>query len=167
MLADTRSRVYLLWTILAPLGFLATHYYQQHIINALWTTISVIGLGFMYRVMPLRVKQMRNIFMSWLVPIAFGMVVSAAVFYSDSLFAAQLLGHLGAFWLGVMAVAYFWNGIVDRPMAWYVCAAVINAVACVLCFTVIELAQVQYIIAAIVTAWSMLNLLLFRTDVLS
>lgn len=167
MLADTRSRVYLLWTILAPLGFVLTHYYQQRTINIAWTIIAVIGLGFMYKVMPLRVQQMRRIWLAWLVPIAVGMAVSGGLFYLDSIAAAELIGRLGALWLGIMAIAYALNGLADRPGGWYWFAAAINAAAAIACYSIIEFTQVQYVIAAIVTAWSMLNLLLFRTDVLS
>lgn len=167
MLTDTRSRVYLLWAILAPLGFIATHYYQQRGINFVWTIIAVIGFGFMYKVMPLRVKQMRHIWLAWVVPIAVGMVISGGLFYLDSITAAELIGRLGAIWLGVMAIAYMLNGLADRPAGWYWFAVIINAVAAVLCYTAVEFTQVQYLIAAIITAWSMLNLLLLRTDVLS
>ncbi len=167
MLTDTRSRVYLLWLALVPLGFIATHFYQHHAINALWTVFALIGLGFMYKALPLRVRQMQHILLAWLVPIAFGMVVSGAVFYVHGAVVANLLGHLGAFWLGIMAVGYTLNGLVDRPLFWYGFAAFINVVACVLCFSLPQFTTAQYLVAAIVTAWSMLNLLLFRTDVLS
>ncbi len=167
LLADTRSRVYLVWAVLVPLGFVANHYFQVHAINIVWTAISLIGLGFMLKVMPLRVKQMQHIFLAWLLPITYGMCASGAVFYVHGAGAANLLAHLGAFWLAVMAVAYLLNGLVDRPMGWYIFAAVINAAASILCFTNPAFTEVQYLVAAIITAWSMLNLLLFRTDVLS
>jgi hypothetical protein len=164
LITDTRARVYLLWAVLLPLGFVATHYYQHNFINALWTTIAIVGLGFMYKVMPLRVGQMRRIFLAWGVPIGLGMLVSSVVFYIDTLTAATFIGHLGAFWLGVMAVGYFLNGLVDPPSGFYWFAAVINAAACVLCFMFTPFTQVQYLIAAIVSAWSMMNLWLLRTD---
>src|SRR3954467_1954208 len=95
MVSVPRGRVYLLWAVLLPIGFVATQYYQHHLINGLWTLISIIGLGYMYRVMPLRQSsQMRRVFASWLVPIVLGLGVSGAVFYTNASIAANLLGHL-------------------------------------------------------------------------
>lgn len=163
LVTATRPRVYLLWAVLVPLGFVATHFYQQRGINVLWTLISVIGLGFMWRTMPLKVRQMRHIFASWLIPVALGMAVSGAVFYVDAPIAGELLAHLGAFWLGVMAVGYVWNGLVDPPSGWYWVAAILHAAASAACFMVEDLLPVQYLVAAIVSAWSMLNLWFFRS----
>lgn len=161
LVTSSRGRVYLIWAVLVPLGFVATHYYQMPQANRFWLLISIVGLGYMYRVMPLRVKQMRNIFLSWLVPISVGMVVSVAAFrVSDLNF---LIAYLGAFWLIVMAAGYFFNGLFDAPAGWYWLAAVLNALLGLLCFTVNEFIAGQYLIASIVTAWSMLNLWLFRT----
>lgn len=142
---------------------MATHYNQRQSINGLWFIISIIGLGYMYKVMPMRIRQMRNIFAAWAVPIGVGMLVSGLVFKSFSVLAASLIVHLGAFWLVVMAVGYFLNGLVDRPAGWYWFAAGINLLAGMLCFTVDAFTAGQYLIAAIVSAWSMLNLWLFRT----
>lgn len=161
-----RGRVYLLWAVLLPLGFVATHFYQQHAANALWAVISIVGLGYMARVMPLKqASQMRRIYASWLVPIGVGMGVSAVVFYVQTDVAANLIAHLGAFWLGVMAVGFFCNGLVDPPRFWYFLAAAFNAVACAFCFTVQPFTEAQYLIAAAVSAWSMLSLWLFRVDI--
>lgn len=160
---DTRARVYLLWAILATGGFVATHYNQRQSINAVWFIISVIGLGYMYKVMPLRIRQMRHIFLAWVVPITLGMIISGLVFRISSSWAVSIIVHLGGFWLLVMAVGYLLNGLVDRPAGWYWFAVGLNLVAGVLCFTVNAFTDVQYLIAAIVSAWSMLNLWLFRT----
>ncbi len=162
LLSDTRSRVYLVWAFLATFGFVVTHYYQRQQINGAWFLISVLGLGYMYKVMPLRVKQMRNIFLSWAVPITVGMVVSGAVFYSNSKLASNLILHLGAFWLVVMSVGYFLNGLVDPPSKWYWVAAGLNLAAGIICFMVDDLIVSQYLIAAVISAWSMLNLWIFR-----
>ena len=162
LLGDTRARVYLLWAILAMGGFVATHYYQRQQINGAWFLISLIGLGYMYKVMPLRVKQMRNIFLSWAIPITVGMVVSAAVFYFQSDLASSLIIHLGAFWLIILAAGYFLNGLVDPPSKWYWVAAGLNLVASILCFMSDGLLTSQYLIAAVVSGWSMMNLWIFR-----
>jgi hypothetical protein len=164
LVTATRARVYLVWTILAPLGFVATQFYQRHAINALWTLISIIGLYYMFRVMPMRVRQVQYIFLAWLIPIFLGMCVSGAVFYMHNDLTAAILSHLGAFWLGVMAVGYLLNGLVDPPSGWYWINTGINAVACYLCFAIADFTMGQFWIAAVVSAWSMLNLWLFRSD---
>ncbi len=161
LLNDTRARVYLLWAFLASTGFVVTHYYQKHEINVLWFGISVIGLGYMFKVMPLKVKSMRAIFLAWLIPITIGMSVSAAVFYIDAW--AQLIAYLGAFWLFVMATGYVLNGLVDAPSTWYLVAALLNVVAGFACFYIDSFTTAQYLVAAIISGWSMLNLWIFRT----
>lgn len=164
LLLDTRARVYLLWAMLTAIGFTATHYYQAYLINGFWALLSFIGLGYMVLVMPLKVRQMQRIFLAWGATIAAGMAVSAAVFYSSSAAAGNIIAHLGAFWMLVMAVGYAWNGLVDRPATWYWFAAGLNLLFGVLCFTVDAFAAAQYLIAAIVSAWSMLYLWLFRAS---
>jgi len=165
LVTATRPRVYLLWAVLVPIGFVATHFYQNHNINYLWVTIAIIGLGYMYKVMPLRVGQLRKIFLAWLVPITGGIIISGAVFYIHGSFAGNLIGHLGALWLAVMAVGYFLNGLVDAPSTWYWFAAILNAVAAVAVYAVHALVASQYLIAAVVSAMSMLLLWLLRSEV--
>jgi hypothetical protein len=160
---ETRARVYLLWKILATGGFVATHLHQRKTINPFWFTLSLIGLGYMYRVMPLKVRQMRQIFLAWLVPITIGMAVSGVVFYVHTPWAGDLIANLGAFWLVIMAVGYLWNGLVDPPSFWYYFAAFINFVAALLCYRYADWHSVQYLIAAVISAWSMLNLWLLRS----
>lgn len=138
-----------------------THYYQQRAINGIWFLISVVGMYYMFRVMPMRVRQMQKIFAAWLVPIVFGMAVSGLVFYIPQW--RGLIGYLGAFWLLIMAAGYFLNGLVDEPAFWYYFAAAINFVAGAVLLLDSSLLSVQYLIAAIISAWSMLNLWLFRS----
>lgn len=161
LLSDTRARVYLLWAFLASGGFLATYFYQRNEINALWFVLSVIGLGYMFKVMPLKIKSMRNIFLAWLAPITFGMTVSGLAFKVESM--AGIIPYLGAFWLLVMAAGYFLNGLVDSPSNWYWVAVVLNVVTGLACFFIEPFTAGQYLIAAIVSAWSMVNLWIFRT----
>lgn len=160
---DTRARVYFLWAVLLLIGFVATHFYQIKLINGFWAFLSVIGLYYMYRVMPLKVKQMKRIFIVWLLTILAGMVVSGLVFYVHGSAAGLLISHLGAFWMLVMAVGYALNGLVDPPATWYWFAAALNVIFGVLCFTVDALLPGQYLIAAVVSSWSMLYLWLLRT----
>lgn len=157
---SSRAQVYLLWAVLTGAGYVGTHLYMNKLINPVWFALSLIGLGFMYKVMPLQVKQMKKIFMAWLVPIAFGITVSGLVFYVDAI--AQLLAYLGAFWLVVQAVGFVWNGIVDPPSDWYFIVAAVNVVAAVAVWQLDSLFLVQYLIAAVVTVWSMLMLWIFR-----
>lgn len=165
LFSETRARVYLVWAVLVPAGFIATHFYQRQQINGAWFLISLIGLGYMFKVMPLKVRQMRNIFLAWALPITLGLFVSGAVFYYQlDPRAVTLMVNLGAFWLLVMALGYFLNGLVDAPSGWYWFAAGLNLVAAALCFTVDEFSSGQYLIVAVVSAWSMLYLWLFRAD---
>jgi hypothetical protein len=163
LLNSTRARVYLLWAIIVPLGFLSTHFYQNHNINAVWFMISLLGLVYMYRVMPIKQKMMKRILLAWLVPIAFGMAVSGAVFYVRGANATNLIAHLGAFWLLVMAAGYFLNGLADPPSKWYWFNAALNLAVGIACFTIDAFTGGQYLIAAAVSAWSMSNLWLFRS----
>lgn len=160
---DTRARVYLLWAVLATSGFVMTHFHQLgfRVINAVWMIVSIIGLVYMLRVMPMKVRQMRHIFIAWLLPISFGMVVSIAAFRITGL--QWIVDYLGIFWLFVMAIGYAWNGLVDQPAGWYVVAALLNCAAALLCIFFEPAAEQQYLIAAIISAWSMINLWLFRT----
>ena len=160
---ETRARVYLLWAIIVITGFVATHYYQRKTINAAWFTLSLIGLGYMFKVMPLKVRQMQQIFWAWLIPITVGMAVSGLVFYVEANWAYELVAHLGAFWLIVIAVGFTWNGLVDPPSFWYSFAAVICLATGIQCFIHPGWTSVQYLIAAIVSGWSMINLWLFRS----
>lgn len=158
---SSRAQAYLTWLLLVSLGFVATQFYQNLNINILWFVISVIGLGVMYKVMPLGVRQMKLILAAWAVPITFGMIVSALTHLSTF---SQLIPYLGVFWLLVMACGYFYNGLVDAPIFWYASAALINVGAAVLCLLSPDFLAYQYYVAAIVTAWSMGNLWLFRSE---
>lgn len=161
-MGESRSQVYLLWAVLTGVGYAATHLYQQQLINVLWLVVSIIGLGFMSKVMPMRVTQMKKIYLAWLVPITCGIAVSVSVFYIDTL--AVLIGYLGAFWLVVQSVGFFWNGVVDPPSKWYFIVAGVNLAAGILCFMIDALEPIQYLVAAAVTVWSMLMLWIYRTS---
>ena len=158
----SRARVYLLWAVLTGIGFTATHYYQVPAINLLWLVISVIGLGYMYKVMPLGVSQMKRIFLAWLVPIIIGLLFSVIAVRTQIL--PELVGYLGGFWLLVMAVGYLWNGLSDNSGLWYYVAAVVNLVAAVAIYSSDQLLVIQYLVAAIVSVWSMLMLWVFYSD---
>lgn len=162
ILDETRARVYLLWACLTATGFTATHYYQNKNINALWFLLAVAGLFYMYRVMPLRVTQMKDIYLSWLVPITLGIIITAITVHTD--FLLDLFPYLGPFWLAIMALGYFWNGVFDPPRVWYFLAAAVNIAAAAVCYFSDPFTAVQYLVAGIVSAWSLLMLTIFRSD---
>jgi hypothetical protein len=162
LLHESRPRVYLLWAFLTGAGYTATQFYQHPNINIIWIVISIIGLGYMYKVMPLRIKQMKQIFLAWLIPIVFGIAVSVIAARTDLL--PNLLGYLGGFWLLITAIGFVWNGIVDPPGRWYYVAATVHVIAGILIFTYAPLQEFQYAAAAAVSVWSMLNLWIFRSS---
>jgi hypothetical protein len=163
LINESRPRVYLLWAILTGVGYTATHFYQDPKINAVWFVLSAIGLGYMYKVMPLRLQVMKRIFLSWLVPITFGILVSVIAARTE-LLGRELVGYLGAFWLAVSAVGFAWNGYVDPPSKWYYASAVLCLIASAGCFINDFFLEYQYVVAAIVSVWSMLNLWIFRSE---
>lgn len=162
LFVNTRSRVYFLWAVLVAVGFVTTHYYQNPNINGVWFVLSAIGLGYMVRVMPLRVTQMKYIFASWLVPIAIGILISALAVRTR--IAPELTGYLGPFWLVIMAAAYYWNGLVDAPGLWYYIIAAANLLSAAAIYASDSLLPVQYLLTAVISTWSMLMLWVFRND---
>lgn len=159
---DSRARVYLVWAAITGIGFTATHFYQNQNINFLWIFLSFVGFYYMYKVMPLRVRQMQHIFLSWAVPVSVGLGISIVAVRTDLI--PDLVGYLGAFWLLVSAVGYFWNGISDSPSAWYFVAAGVNVLSAAAIYYYEPLLIGQYLFAAIVSVWSMLMLWVFRSD---
>lgn len=115
----------------------------------------------MYKVMPMRVGQMKRIFYAWLIPITVGMIISGLVFVVSDL--QRGIGYLGTIWLALMAIGYVWNGLVDRPMFWYVFAAAINVAAAWATFFYEPYIINQYLVAAVISFWSMANLWILRT----
>lgn len=158
----SRARVYLVWAAVVGIGFVATHYYQMPSINALWLVLSVGAFAYMYKVMPLGISQMRNIYLSWLIPIIVGLIFSVIAVRTQLL--PELVAYLGAFWLFVMAIGYFWNGLVDNAGFWYYIAAAVNLIAAVAIYSSDQLLVIQYLLAAIIGVWSMLLLWVFYSD---
>ena len=162
LLYSSRARVYLVWAAIVGVGFIATHYYQQPGINGIWLVLSAIGFYCMTRAMPLGVRQMRNIYLAWLIPIGIGMVLSVLA-VRTSIF-PSLTGYLGPLWLIVMAFGYFWNGLADSRSNWYYVAAVLNIAAAIMIYAIGDLLAVQYLITAVISVWSMLLLWVFYSD---
>lgn len=165
LLSEARARIYLLWAALTGVGFLAAHYSKSaNNINLFWILLSVVGLGYMLKVMPMRMKPAKQIFWAWAVPIAFGAVVSILAFRVRAL--AELSQYLGAFWLLVMAASYFLNGLFDAPSTWYWVAVGLNVAGALAIIVSESLLPGQWLLAAIISVWSMLNLWLFRSEAL-
>ncbi len=163
LFGEERARIYLLWAGLSAIGFTAAHYSRSaNNINLFWIVLSVIGLGYMYKVMPMGMKPAKRIFWAWAGPIAFGALVSVLAFRLRAL--ADVAAYLGAFWLLIMALAYFLNGLFDAPSAWYWAAVGLNVVAAMLVIVSQPFLQAQWLVAAIISVWSMLNLWVFRSE---
>ena len=116
----------------------------------------------MKRVMPMRVIQMRKIFLAWFIPISAGLIVSIATVHAN-LF-PTLVGYLGVFWLLVLSFGYVWNGIVDKPANWYFVAAFLNMAGAVLILTDVNFLKIQYLLAAVINVMALILLLLFRSE---
>lgn len=159
---DTRARIYLLWAALVAVGFASAHYSRSvNNVNIFWLVLSVLGLGYMYKVMPLRVKAAQAVLQTWFWTILSGVIVSFLAFKLPAL--AELSAYLGVFWLLLLAVAYLVNGLYDRPAAWYWVAMVLHIVAALACIVSNDFLRVQWLVAAIVSTWATLNLWIFRT----
>ncbi len=162
LLNSSRARVYLLWAFLTGVGFTATHFYQNPNINIVWFVISAVGFFYMYKVMPLGVNQMKKIYLSWIIPVMIGLIISVVLVRTDA--SPSSIGYLGPIWLLVMASGYLWNGLSDNKGMWYYVAALVNAATAGIIYTNDNLLIGQYLIAAIVSVWSMLMLWVFYSD---
>lgn len=162
LLLDIRARVYLLWAAIVAIGYVSTHYYQNKNINFVWFFLSLAGFYYMYRAMPLGVEQMKKIYAAWLIPISFGLIVS--IVSARGWLLTDLVGYLGSFWLLVTAAGFIWNGLVDRPMTWYLAAAVLCVIGAAVVYFNTTFLIAQYLVAGTITTWAMLNLVIFRTD---
>lgn len=162
MASTSRGKVYLLWAALVGIGFVWTHLYQNPNINIIWTVLSIVGFGYMYKAMPLKLEPMRRIYASWLIPVFIGMAWSVLAVRTDIL--PELVSYLGPFWLIVMAVGYIWNGLVDSPGLWYYIAGAVNVLAAIAIYLNSDLLEVQYLLIAVISIWSMLMLWVFRAD---
>lgn len=163
LITDSRGRIYLLWAVITALGFTVSHFSRKELLlNSFWIFLSFMGLGYMYKVMPLRLKPARQILLAWLVPITIGIGISVLAFRIEAL--AGVVPYLGVFWLLVMAVGYVGNGLADPPGHWYYVAAGLNIVAALLCYVSDYFINAQFLVTAIISAWSMLYLWIFRTE---
>lgn len=157
---DKRARVYVLWLVLVPPGFVHLYFEQPLWINWPWLATCVAGLGFMAFAMRPFTGKLASIFYAWLVPLAVGMAIS---FLATLPPYYALLPKLAMMWALVQAAGYILNGLVDAPSGWYWFAAVAHALVAVFCLVFPALISSQWLLMAIVSAWSLLNLWLFRS----
>lgn len=160
---DKRAQVYLAWLVLIPIGYVMTHLHTSGVmaINAKWVGAAIVGFAVMAWVMPLKQRRMQLIFVSWLIPITLGLILSVAAFMAPALY--WLAPTLGVLWVALQAIAFAANGIVDAPSGWYWFAVGLHVVLLLALLLVPTLLGYQYLLLAIVTAWSLLNLWLFRS----
>lgn len=159
-LLDRRAQVYLLWLIIVPPGFVHLYFEQPFWINWPWLLTCVAGLGYMGFVMRPFDSRMKAIFLAWLVPLTIGMAIS---FLATTRSFYALLPYLALIWAIVQAAGYALNGLVDAPSGWYWLAAVLHIGAAIFIIVFPGLIALHWLMLAIVSAWSLLNLWLFRS----
>ncbi len=157
---NPRRRVYAVWAVIILAGFIATHYYQNPNINGIWAGLSLVGLGYMAKVMPLRLPRMRKIMAVWVVVIVIGLAVSWAVVHLAAF--ADYLTYLGCGWLILLGIGHLVNGVVDPPSGAYYVSGGIQIVAGLACILISQLLNIQYLVAGVVGAFGMVWLILNR-----
>ncbi len=157
MLKNTRYKVYLLWAGILFVGFLATNAYQSENINGVWFLFSVIGVGYMLRVMPLQSKIMKAIFINWIAVIVLGLFISFLVFHLQALASLQIT--LGVFWMILLSLGFIINGFIEKKPQYYFGASImfIPAIAVMLFSSLIV---AQFVMAALGTSLAMIYLVL-------
>lgn len=163
LLSDRRALVYLAWLLAITSGWVLTHYNMTMSANYYWLGHIAVGIGAMIWLMPLRQKQMQAIFGIWAGVITLGMIVSVVAFYVDAL--VPLIQYLGVFWMGILAIGYALNGLVDEPATWYYIGAGAHILGVVIALSSPENTFYQYLIAAVANTIAMGGLWLFRSGV--
>lgn len=153
-------RVFALWGLIVLSGFIGTHFDQTDAtkVDLIWVVLSVIGLAYMKKQMSFEYKDLRNIFITWLVVIVFGIAMSQAAFTYVSL--ARLSGYLGAFWLVIMALGHAITGLIDKKKL-YIATTGLQLVAALAIYMTPMLILYQYLIAGVVGALAMVMLILY------
>lgn len=158
---DKRAQVYLLWLIIVPPGYIHLYYEQPLWINWPWLATCVIGLGYMAYVMRPFAGKLRPIFYAWLFPLLIGMIISFLAASGPEFYA--LLPKLALVWAVVQAVGYALNGLVDAPAGWYWLATASHVLAALFIIAFPSLIALHWLMLAVVSTWSLLNLWLFRS----
>lgn len=161
LITDTRARVYLLWLIIVPPGFVHLYFEQPLWINYPWLATTIIGLGYMALVMRPFSGKLRLIFYAWLFPLVVGMAVSFLAASSPQFY--SLLPKLALVWALVQAAGYALNGLVDAPAGWYWFATALHILAAIFIFAFPALISLHWLLLAVISTWSLANLWLFRS----
>ena len=154
-----------LWAAIIFVGFLFTYFYQTlnpTSINIVWGILAAIGLIYSKKQMPWSDVVLRNIFLVWLIIIVLGLTLSQIIFILPPLYYYASL--LGAVWLMIMALGHTLTGFIDKKKI-YILTAGLQLVVAFLIFAFVNsipsLYTLQYLIAGIVGAASMMLLLIF------
>ncbi len=153
-------KVFMLWAVIVLVGFIGTQYDQSSFnkVNGIWAILSIIGLVYMKMKMSFAYADLKRIYLVWLVLIVLGVAFSQAAFLNASL--AQYIQYLGAIWLFIMAAGHALTGIIDKKKL-YIGTTAIQVIAGVAVLLVPGALEVQYLIAGIVGAASMIALVLY------
>lgn len=157
------SRVYFVWAAIVLIGFTATQFHQLPDINWLWLALSAIGLGYMGLLLLQPQNRSPSLLYTglvWLLTIGFGLAISALACLTAPL--AGLLVYLGSFWLFLMGIGHFLNGIVDPPLNPYLMSGGIQLLAGVTCLIFLPVQTFQYLVAGLVGAAAMIGLAFLR-----
>lgn len=159
------QKLFLVWAIIILAGFLFT-YFNQTLnptnINILWAVLAGFGLFYSKKQMPFDDQTLRNIFLVWLGIIIFGIAVSQSAFFWPPLF--FVASYLGVLWLLLMALGHTLTGIIDKKKLYIVTVAIqLLAAVFIMVFanSMPTLYSLQYLIAGLVGAGSMILLFLF------
>lgn len=158
---DKRATVYLIWLIIVPPGFVHLYFEQPFWINWPWLATCAVGLGYMAYVMRPFDGKLKPIFLAWLFPLLVGMIVSFLAASVPQFY--PVLTQLALVWAVVQAAGYALNGIVDPPSNWYWLAAGLHVLAAVFMLAFPAQISLQWLLLAVISVWSLLNLWLFRS----
>ena len=153
-------KIFLVWAILLLIGFGATHFYPAPRVNILWTILALFGLGYMKSQLPFAQRAYRHIFLTWLIIIVLGLIISASSFYYPPLY--FLLAYLGIFWLLLLGIGHLSTGLITKRKKFYK-TALAHGIAAILIAMVPAFFGVQYLAAGVVASLSMVWLIVAKS----
>ncbi len=158
-------RVFLVWAVIVLGGFTLTYWNLAagpDNINFWWVVVALIGLVYTKKQMPFSDAGLRNIFLTWSLIIAIGIIYSYQVFNSPALLPYSQ--YLGAYWLVLMALGHAVTGLIDKKKL-YVLTVALQIAAAILIVLLMPsmpaLFALQYLIAGLVGAVAMILLILY------
>lgn len=158
-------RVFLVWAVIVLGGFTLTYWNLAagpSSINLGWVIVALLGLIYTKKQMPFSDAGLRNIFLVWLVVIAFGIALSQVIFSWQSLLPYS--SYLGAIWLALMALGHALTGLIDKKRLYILTVSlqlIAAALIVVLLPSIPALFALQYLIAGLVGAAAMVALILY------